>query len=75
MDFVLGFQDTRTNGEDFAITPYLFSVYVNKTIKVFGIGLCWGWYSIYIGIGFNLPKKSKKILIRKYDNNIQRKKT
>lgn len=75
MDLVLGFQDTRINGEDFAITPFLFSIYVNKTIKVFGIGLCWGRYAGYIGIVFNLPKESKKILIRKYDNNIQRKKT
>jgi hypothetical protein len=75
MDFVLGFQDTRTNSEDFAITPYIFGVYVNLKIKVFGLGICWGWYSAYAGIGFNLPKESKKISIRKYGNTIQRKKS
>lgn len=52
-----GYQDTRTNKEDFALTPYLFGVYVNgKIIKVYGIGFCWGWISIFIGIGFNIPK-------------------
>lgn len=55
--FIGGFQDTRTNGEDFAITPYLFGVWVQEEIiKVYGMGLCWGFYSIYIGIGFNIPK-------------------
>jgi hypothetical protein len=54
-NIVSGFQDTRTNNEDFAITPYLFSVHVNKSLKIFGIGFCWGFYAIYIGIGFNVP--------------------
>lgn len=54
-----GYQDTRDNGEDFALTPYLFLVYFNSEIKVFGIGLCWGFYSFYLGIGFNIPKDYK----------------
>ena len=57
MKIVSGFQDTRKNKEDFALTPYLFGILVKeKLIKVYGIGLCWGFYSIYIGIGFNIPK-------------------
>ena len=57
MKIISGFQDTRTNKEDFAITPYLFGVWVSgKIIKVYGIGLCWGFYSIFVGIGFNIPK-------------------
>ena len=54
--FIGGFQDTRTNGEDFAITPYLFAVWVTgKILKVRGIGLCWGYYSVYLGLGWNIP--------------------
>ena len=51
-----GYQDTRSNHEDFAITPYLMCVYMNQHIKVFGIGICWGYYAAYIGIGINIPK-------------------
>lgn len=52
-----GYQNTKNNGEDFALTPFLFGVYVNgATVKVFGLGLCWGWYSGYLGLGFNVPK-------------------
>lgn len=57
MKIVSGFQNTRKNKEDFAITPYLFGVWIQEEIiKVYGMGLCWGFYSIYIGIGFNIPK-------------------
>lgn len=52
-----GYQDTRLNKEDIALTPYLFGVYVNgEILKVRGIGLCWLYYSVYIGIGLNIPK-------------------
>lgn len=52
-----GFQDTRTNNEDFALTPYLFGVWANvETIKVRGIGLCWGYYGVFIALGWNIPK-------------------
>lgn len=55
---VSGFQDTRENKEDFAITPYLFGVWVTgNEIKIRGIGICWGWYSFYIGIGTNIPNE------------------
>lgn len=53
---ISGAQDTRLNGEDFAITPYIFSVFLNgKVIKLYGVGICWGYYAIYLGIGFNIP--------------------
>ncbi len=53
-----GYLDTRINKEDIAITPYLFGVYVNgKILKVRGIGLCWIYYSVYIGFGLNIPKE------------------
>ena len=52
-----GFQDTRTNNEDFALTPFLFLVWISgQVISVYGFGLCWGYYSIYFGLGFNIPK-------------------
>ena len=53
---ISGFQDTRTNKEDFALTPYLFGVWVNGKAKVRGIGICWGYYSIFVALGFNIPK-------------------
>ena len=53
-----GYQDTRSNKEDIAITPYIFGVYVNGEILKFrGIGLCWLYYSVYIGFGLNIPKE------------------
>lgn len=61
-----GLQDTRNNKEDFALTPYLFGVCVNgESMKVLGIGICWGFYAVYIGIGKGIPNNYpsfKKIL-------------
>jgi len=66
MRIIGGYQDTRLNKEDFAITPYLFGVYVNGSIiKVFGLGLCWGFYSAYLGLGFNIPKETPSFIIIK----------
>ena len=54
--FIGGFQDTRTNGEDFALTPYFFGVWVTgEVIKVRGLGICCGYYSVYLGLGWNIP--------------------
>jgi hypothetical protein len=51
-----GFLDTRINNEDFALTPYLVSIIAKgEIIRVYGIGICWGYYSFYLGLGFNLP--------------------
>lgn len=56
MRFVGGYQDTRRNDEDMAITPYLFGVYLNTPrIKIYGLGLCWGWKAVYLGIGIGIP--------------------
>lgn len=49
--------DTRTNKEDFALTPYIFLVKYIGEFKIFGFGLCWGWWSISIQIGFNVPSE------------------
>lgn len=50
--------DTRINGEDLALTPYLFFVGFSGTvIKVYGIGLCWGYFAFSINIGFGVPKQ------------------
>jgi len=58
MRIIGGYQNTKLNKEDFALTPYLFTVYVKgKIIQIYGLGICWGFYSVYIGIAFNLPKK------------------
>lgn len=60
MRLIGGFQNTRDNKEDMALTPYIFLVWLNgKVIKVYGIGLCWFWASFYIGVGFNIPKTYK----------------
>ena len=56
-----GYMDTRTNKEDFAITPYLSGIWAKKA-KIVGIGLTWGWWSTHIGIGFNLPKNIKRFM-------------
>ena len=58
MRILINMQDTRTNGEDFAITPFLFGVWHNGSpIKLYGIGLCWGFYAVGISIGINVPEK------------------
>lgn len=55
----LGYQDIRTNNEDFVLTPFLFLVNTKETkiVKVLGIGICWLNYSFYIAIGKNVPKE------------------
>ena len=61
MKIVAGYQNTKKNNEDFALTPYLFLVIANcKIIQVYGIGICWAYFSIYIALAFNLPKGYKK---------------
>ncbi len=68
MRIIGGYQNTKNNGEDFAITPYLFGVLtIGKIIKVYGLGLCWGFASLYIGIGVNIPKKYSGFTILKSD--------
>ena len=55
-----GLMDTRTNKEDFALTPFLFLVdFKGDVIRVVGLGVCWGHYSVYVGIGKNVPKENR----------------
>ena len=58
MRILFGYQNTKTNGEDMALTPYLFRVFMHGVVvKIYGIGLCWFYHSFYIAIGFNVPKE------------------
>ena len=50
-----GYQNTKNNNEDFALTPYLFLVKYWGHIKVLGIGIGWGHYCFWFGIGYNVP--------------------
>lgn len=54
MKLIFGYQDTRVNHEDFAITPFLGAVYVKK--RAYGISVCWGFWDVMIAIGFRIPK-------------------
>mgnify|MGYP003451452048 CR=1 FL=1 len=54
--FVAGFQDTRKSGEDIALTPYLFGVWsTNGARKIRGVGICWGFYAVYLGLAWGIP--------------------
>ena len=58
-----GYQDTRDNGEDFALTPFLFSVVSRKSFfKIYGIGICWGWWCIHVGLMFRAPKELRSFI-------------
>lgn len=57
MKIVGGFQNTKLNNEDFALTPYLFGVlFTGKVIGVIGIGMAWGFWAVYVGIARGLPR-------------------
>lgn len=68
--FIGGFQDTRTNEEDFAFTPYLFGVCVTGAIiKVRGLGICWGYYSVYLALGWKIPKNYPSFMVMSKNGN------
>lgn len=55
---IIGYEDTRTNNEDLALTPYVSFVRAlgkNKQ-QVYGLGLTWIHSSLFLGFGLNLPK-------------------
>ena len=57
VNFLSGYQNTKKNGEDFALTPYLFLVNgQNYESKCLGIGICWGYYGFFIAFATNIPK-------------------
>lgn len=60
MRIISGYQNTKDNKEDLALTPYIFIVNGSFSIvKVYGIGLCWLHHSFYITLGFNIPEEFK----------------
>jgi hypothetical protein len=55
---LIGFMDTRSNEEDLALTPYIGLVYSKGRIcQVYGLSFTWFYYSLYIALAINLPKK------------------
>lgn len=63
---IAGFQNSNRDGEDFALTPFLHTIYVNReNIKIYGVALCWGWYSVYVALGINLPKECPTFMMLK----------
>lgn len=58
--------DTRTNDEDFAVTPYLSVFHTdNGGVSATGLSITWGWWSLSLGLGINLPKGIKRFRIIK----------
>lgn len=57
--------------QDFALTPFLFPLFVKREYMiVFGFGISWGFYSVFISVGINVPKQIKSFskLRKKNDN-------
>lgn len=70
MRILINYKNAKASkNEYFVVTPYLFiSLFTGKTIKYYGVGISWGFYSIEIGIGFKFPKEypSIKNVLKKY---------
>ena len=66
-----GYQNTRLNSEDFAITPYLFAVNTKEEkTRIIGLGLCWFYSAVFISIIINPPINwSKSFIILNKNNN------
>lgn len=54
-----GYQCSKEK-DDLALTPYLALVYVNESYKAYGLSISWGYYTIFIALGINLPKQVKR---------------
>ena len=51
LSFIVDHQDTRSNKEDFALTPYISGVWFKgEIISIYGLALTWGWYSVFVGL-------------------------
>lgn len=58
----------RDDSEDkpFAITPYLIGVFFKRCeMTIFGLGISWGYYSIILSLGLNVPKHLKSFSVIK----------
>jgi hypothetical protein len=50
----------------FAITPYLIGAFFKRgKMTIFGLGIGWGYYSIMLSIGLNVPKHLKSFNVIK----------
>lgn len=71
MNIVFDYMDTRSNGEDFALTPYLALVYCWKHIpnvlisKNIGLCVCWGWWAVAFYFSFGLGNRLPFFVTRK----------
>lgn len=54
---VVCYQNIKTEGEDFVITPFLFGVW-NK--KFHALGVCFWWYAFCIGLVSDAPKNLRR---------------
>jgi hypothetical protein len=55
--FICAVQNTKWNGEDMALTPYIFLVKSNAcNSRTVGLGICWIHFAIAFCLGFNIPK-------------------
>ena len=67
MKIVKGYQDTRTNNEDFLLTPAIGLVYSNSHDSVIcGLAITFGWWSVFAALEFNLPKEYPLTLIKRF---------
>lgn len=58
--FVIMIFDTTSSFTDFAVTPYLYAVWFEKsTWGAKGFGFCWGFYAIHFAFA-NIKKTSNK---------------
>ena len=57
LKLVVVYQNLRTDGEDFVITPFFFAVYSHK---FYAIGFCLFWYAIALGIKTDSAKNQKR---------------
>lgn len=57
MRILFAYQNTKSNNEDFALTPYIFVFCkTDETPYFFGFGVCWGHAAAGIMLGFGIPK-------------------
>ena len=61
MKIIAGYRNTKLDCEDLELTPYIFLVNV-KAFRIYGLGICWLHQSFYVALGFNMPKKYKKLI-------------
>jgi hypothetical protein len=63
---ILTIRDASSGSHPFAITPYLIGAFFSHgKMTIFGLGICWGYYSATISIGINVPKHLKSFNVIK----------